>query len=451
MSIETKSVNLLNYITGSAGGWPTLSNAGIVCNFDYIVETGSNDIYFVEMNTNVGIVGSISEQTSIYNKMSDYANSQGYNTTYVYGYSESGKSNPTSYQQTLISESFARYNISTNFEFNNNTSHTYFSQRGQAQYSGSFHLFIGTPWYSDDTILTMTSGSLNKVSFRNIVSNSPENSSLIPLFNSSSVSSNTNAPDFIIKSPTSDGGFINNYKLYDWNGSNSVVVNAVQSASIDGDIVENFIVMSGSNQNLRVNKILYLMTPESQIKLIDVEKGLAPYKSNGNDGYTLRGYGRTSASGSLIDMYDDTTKQVQDVEVGDIVKSYLPEGMSLSDVNYRDYTTSSLTGSFSGSIVMSVSSQEKEGYYLLNGTKKLSKEDTLTTESDYFVKTGGTWSWKRPSDIVVGDYLLQSDNTELEVTSITEETGTTTFYSLDVEDIDTYFQSEILVHNIPPK
>lgn len=193
------------------------------------------------------------------------------------------------------------------------------------------------------------------------------------------------------------------------------------------------------------------MTPESQIKLIDLEKGLAPYKSNGNDGYTLRGYGRTSASGSLIDMYDNTTKQVQDVEVGDIVKSYLPEGMSLSDVNYRDYTTSSLTGSFSGSIVMSVSSQEKEGYHLLNGTKKLSKEDTLTTESDYFVKTGGTWSWKRPSDIVVGDYLLQSDNTELEVTSITEETGTTTFYSLDVEDIDTYFQSEILVHNIPPK
>ena len=88
---------------------------------------------------------------------------------------------------------------------------------------------------------------------------------------------------------------------------------------------------------------------------------------------------------------------------------------------------------------------------LSNGDKILSKDDIISTESDYFVKRSGTWSWKRPRDINVGDYLLQEDNTELEVTSISEETGTKTFYSLDVEDIDTYFQSDILVHNIPGK
>lgn len=451
MSVKTKSENYLNYITGSAGGWPSNTNIGVISNIDYLVETGSNNIYFLEFNTNIGIVGSISDQTSIYNSISDYANEQSCDTCYVYGVSEGNKQKPTTYQQTLISSSFARHNITTNFEYNNNTSHTYFSQRGSNDHTGSFHLFVQTPWYSDDSLLNIVSGSFNKNNFRTILSSSPESASLVPLFDTSSPTTNTNNPDFIVKNPSVDGGIINNYKLYDWNGSNSRITDAITSASSDGHIVENFIVMSGSSQNLTVNKIVYLMTPTGQIELTDFGKAVVPYKSDGNDGYTLKGYGRTSASGSLINMYDGTTKQVQDIEVGDIVKSYWPDGMSLSDVNYRDYTITSLTGSFSSSIVMSVLAQEKEGYYLLNGTRKLSKEDTLTTESDYFVKTSGTWSWKRPSDIVVGDYLLQSDNTELEVTSITEETGTTTFYSLDVEDIDTYFQSEILVHNIPPK
>ena len=35
----------------------------------------------------------------------------------------------------------------------------------------------------------------------------------------------------------------------------------------------------------------------------------------------------SSVSGSLIQMYDNSTTQIQDVEVGDIVKSYLPVGM----------------------------------------------------------------------------------------------------------------------------
>jgi len=50
-----------------------------------------------------------------------------------------------------------------------------------------------------------------------------------------------------------------------------------------------------------------------------------------------------------------------------------------------------------------------------------------------------------------GDYLLDKDGNEVEITSISEVAQEETFYSLDVEDIDTYFTSDILVHNIPPK
>ena len=76
MSVQTKIENYLNYITGSAGGWPSNTNIGIVGGVDYIIESGSDDIYFHEMNTACGIYGSYSTQMSMFNKMSDYATSK---------------------------------------------------------------------------------------------------------------------------------------------------------------------------------------------------------------------------------------------------------------------------------------------------------------------------------------------------------------------------------------
>ena len=68
----------------------------------------------------------------------------------------------------------------------------------------------------------------------------------------------------------------------------------------------------------------------------------------------------------------------------------------------------------------------------------------------YFLKQGDTWTWAKPDEYRSGDYFLDKDGNEVEVTSETEVAQEETFYSLDVEDIDTYFTSEILVHNIPP-
>ena len=90
MSVQTKIENYLNYITGSAGGWPTNTNIGIMAGVDYIVESGSDNIYFHEMNTACGVYGSYS-RTIVFNKISDYANEQGCTTAYVYGQDDSRK------------------------------------------------------------------------------------------------------------------------------------------------------------------------------------------------------------------------------------------------------------------------------------------------------------------------------------------------------------------------
>ena len=462
MSVQTKIENYLNYITGSGGGWPANTNTGIMVGVDYILESGSDDVYFNEMNTACGVYGSYNEQTASFNKISDYVNEKGCTTAYIYGQDDVVKQNPSSMQQPLISSSFARHNISCNFEFAENTSLTYFSQRGSNDHTGSFHLWMQTPWFSDDTLLNIVSGSFNKSSFRTILSSSPESASLVPVFNTGSFSDN-NAyhPDFVVKDPSKDGTIQDNTILFHkYISDNPTYQNSVDSGST---LIETYIVPSGSTVNnigyLMKTKMLYFQTPDKQILVEDknhLQTLNAPKFVLSGDRYHMQSpLLFSTASGSLVKMYDDSTKQIQDVEVGDVVKSYLPAGMP--DEFYLDdwlsYSTTDLSGSIvSGSVVKRTMNQDFYGYNLVNGSIKLPvMKQAMMKGARHFIKQGDTWSWGSPMDIEVGDYFLNTSAEEVEVTSISEVAQNETFYSLDVEDIDTYFTSDILVHNIPPK
>ena len=461
MSVETKITSLLNYITGSAGGWPSNTNVSILMGVDYFIETGSNDIYFSEMNTACGVGGYLSRQENTFDKISNYAATQSCTTAYVYGQNDSVKHNPSSFQEPIISSSFARHGISVNFEYNNNTSHTYFAQRGQNEYTGSFHLFMQTPWYSDDNLLEIVSGSFNKNIFRTILTSSPESASLIPTFNTSSFS-DTNAyhPDFVVKDASRDGTALDNTILFHkYNSSNPTYQNSVNS----GSLIETYIVPSGSTLNnqgyFKTTKQDYLLTPDRHILLKDKDRftfSYAPKFILSGDRYHIQNalgvY--SSPSGSLIRMYDNSTKQVQDVEVGDVVKSYKPAGMpdEFFFEDWYDYSSTNLSGSVaSGSVVVRTFSEDFYGYYLINGSIKVPvMKQAMMKGGRFFTKQGDTWTWETPENIDVGDYFLDKDANEVEVTSKTEVAQEETFYSLDVEDIDTYFTSDILVHNIPP-
>ena len=462
MSVQTKVENHLNYITGSAGGWPSNTNVGVLAGIDYIKQDTTGDIYFHEMNTNCGMYGSLSAQQSFINKVSDYVNEVGCNTCYIYGTTD-GKTNPSTIQQPIISASFARHNISVNFEYNDNTSHTYFSQRGNTDYSSNFHLFMQTPWYSDDTLLNIVSGSYSKTTFRNILSNSPESASLVPLFNTGSfVSSNSYHPDFLVRVPTEHATTHgeSGMQFYKYVDSNPTYQNAVDSGSY---LIEEFLISSGSTLNnegyLMTRKMNYLMTPTKQVLLEDKEEfplSEAPKLSLTGDRYHLsNALLYSSVSGSLIQMYDGSTKQVQDVQVGDVVKSYKPVGLP-DEFFYQDwlsYSTNDLSGSVaSGSVVVRTFVHNHFGHYLVNNSIKIPvMNQSMMKGARYFLKQGDTWTFAKPNEISIGDYLFDKDGNEVEVTSVSEVGEDNPYYSLDVEDIDTYFTSEILVHNIPPR
>ena len=462
MSVQTKVENHLNYITGSAGGWPSNTNVGVLAGIDYIKQDTTGDIYFHEMNTNCGMYGSLSSQQSFINKISDYVNEVGCNTCYIYGTTDE-KINPSTIQQPIISSSFARHNISVNFEYNDNTSHTYFSQRGNTDYSSNFHLFMQTPWYSDDTLLNIVSGSYSKTTFRNILSNSPESASLVPLFNTGSfVSSNSYHPDFLVRVPTEHATTHgeSGMQFYKYVDSNPTYQNAVDSGSY---LIEEFLISSGSTLNnegyLMTRKMNYLMTPTKQVLLEDKEEfplSEAPKLSLTGDRYHLsNALLYSSVSGSLIQMYDGSTKQVQDVQVGDVVKSYKPVGLP-DEFFYQDwlsYSTNDLSGSVaSGSVVVRTFVHNHFGHYLVNNSIKIPvMNQSMMKGARYFLKQGDTWTFAKPNEISIGDYLFDKDGNEVEVTSVSEVGEDNPYYSLDVEDIDTYFTSEILVHNIPPR
>ena len=440
MSVQTRVESFLNYVTGSAGGWPSLSNAAIIGGMDYVVQTGSNDVYFIEYNTNIGIVGSYALQTgSYFDVMADYAVSQSYDKCYVYGMAGK-KQNPPYLQQSLISSSFAKHNIPVVFEYNGNTSHTYFSQRGQAQFSGSFHLFFETPWYSDDTLLNIVSGSFNKNTFRTILGSSPVSSSLVPIFNTSSFTDNLSHPDFVAKNPTIDSGLqSNSVKFYSYNANSSSYQNEIDS----GSLVETFMVHTGSYDGsqsyMGVGKCDFMITPNKIVFFTNREagKGIKLNKSTGDAWNHIGVKGKTSASGSLIKMYDNTTTQVQDIEVGDVVKSYQPLGMPDESQNYLSYTTTDLSGSTTqGSIVVNVMKTMSYGYYLINGSIRAPyNPNQLNNDVRYFVKKSGTWSWNTADELVVGDYLLDPDGNETEITSITENSGDTTWYAIELIEV----------------
>tara|TARA_Y100001938_G_C8065566_1_gene419977 strand:- start:176 stop:1579 length:1404 start_codon:yes stop_codon:yes gene_type:complete len=466
MSVESKVLDLVNYITGSAGGWPNLSRAGIVGSVDYTIESGSGDIYFYELNTNVLNTGGLSEQKSLYDDIANYAATQSYDTAYVYGvnlprlHDQGNKiiKNPTTAQQVMISSSFADHNISTIFEYDQKTASTYFNQRGNSDYNSKFHLFIESPHYSDDNLYNISSGSYEKNQFRSVLSASPISDTLIPLFNTSSYSQYENwpYPDFIQKYSGIDSGIsgdrIHPYTYetssFDWNRFNEA-----------GAITEKFIIGSGSltddgstygKRFISNGRVVFLSTPEKTIILKNNYNGQYVHiQKTENDYWSLNSsFSPLGVSGSLVRMYDDSTKQIQDIEVGDLVKSYHPTDMSLQDHASISYTNAELSGTMSGSVVMELKSEQVDYHYLINGSIKLAGDNT---QAVVYVKQNSVWCWRYPSELAVNDVLLDKDGSELTITSISEVQESDTYYSLDVEDIDTYFLSDILVHNLPPR
>jgi hypothetical protein len=139
-------------------------------------------------------------------------------------------------------------------------------------------------------------------------------------------------------------------------------------------------------------------------------------------------------AGSLVTMANGSDKPIEQVAVGDVVYSY--------DVPNKEFGTG---------VVHAVQDQENRNYSLT-----LSDETKIGMTGNHPIFTTHGWAAIEPQNctlpgatqLSVGDSVMRIDSTYLTVSSIVPSEELVSTYTLvDVENFDTFFVNNILVHN----
>ena len=159
------------------------------------------------------------------------------------------------------------------------------------------------------------------------------------------------------------------------------------------------------------------------------------------------GGGGCLLSGTKITMSDGTIKNVEDIVVGDVVKSWNhPSVIDESTEGWTDWSATDLTGSTTHSSV--VRTHTVDTYFKWH-TVVLSDGSELkcTFEHVFLSKSNGEWSWKQAIAMEAGHHMLKEDGTEVSILSNTITYTPVTTFNLDVEETDTYYANGLVTHN----
>lgn len=155
-------------------------------------------------------------------------------------------------------------------------------------------------------------------------------------------------------------------------------------------------------------------------------------------------------AGTVMHLADGTTKLIEDLEVGDILKSYSITGLGADEEGVDQWTTYSEDASQWSAIETTTTvTHVNEGTYnkYVNFNNGLTK---VTNEHPVLVKSGDDISFKKAGDIVEGDsFYINGAWTEVtNIELVTPEVDFAT-YSVGVEDQDIYVADGIVWHNGP--
>ena len=167
-------------------------------------------------------------------------------------------------------------------------------------------------------------------------------------------------------------------------------------------------------------------------------------------GFSVFSFAPTGGGGCLVYgtpilLADRTYKNVEDLVVGDELLS-----LSVSSIpdeenpTYLDsWTSNNLDdATFTTTAVTNIIKSTWEGYYLLNNKLKVTYEHTM------LVKRDDLWKFTQMENVVVGDYVVDSEGDTVLVNSIQYINSPVETVSIDTEVKDLYFANDILVHNM---
>ena len=158
--------------------------------------------------------------------------------------------------------------------------------------------------------------------------------------------------------------------------------------------------------------------------------------------------------GTLILMSDDSSKPIEEINVGDEVMSLDLPGLPDEDLGYLEWKSFTMRPMDNEDLQTLVKRNRKvatvehlfydymSGYYSINnGYLK------VTAEHDLFTYYDGKWRWETPKELSTGMKLLNYDGKIINIDSIEYVNGEVEVINFDVEPLDIYFAGGMLVHN----
>lgn len=155
--------------------------------------------------------------------------------------------------------------------------------------------------------------------------------------------------------------------------------------------------------------------------------------------------------GTKIQLANGTEINVEDLQVGDEIKSWVPAGLpdenqdSESDnVEWRFYYSDQLSGSAQNVTVSDITFNFAEGYFSLNdGLINATETHPLYVWDNEI----GKYKFKNVGDILPGDKLIMQDETEVEVYNIEIIRADVEIVTVNVENADVYISNGLISHN----
>ena len=192
-----------------------------------------------------------------------------------------------------------------------------------------------------------------------------------------------------------------------------------------------------------------------------IQVTITPYSSTGCDGTAASSFQTVHKSdaqnalcgcsgggggclvyGTKVLMYDGSLKNVEDLIIGDIVKSIAIDGLNPNiELNWKDWLTNDFQYEDGLSIVMSIDDNTFDEYYVFNNKLK------ATYEHPIFIKRGDTYRFECAENITIGDYMFTSNNEFELISSIDIIDEVIQTININIEENDVYFADGVLVHN----
>ena len=147
--------------------------------------------------------------------------------------------------------------------------------------------------------------------------------------------------------------------------------------------------------------------------------------------------------GTQVSMIDGTTKEIQNLVIGDIVKSINIDTMPDGESESLNWSSDTLSYTSAQSEVVGTTEYSVDTIYSFNAGLI-----EASTEHNHFIKRNNTHMFLSSNNIQVGDYFLNDENVFVEITSIEQNSDSNNFvYKIDVESKDLFFANGIVTHN----